>query len=45
MERILDDPELRTALARAGARRVREEFTIDAILDKTEAVLKEVVGS
>ena len=43
MARVLDDAALRLALARAGAQRVREAFTIDAVLDKTEAVLGEVL--
>lgn len=43
MARILDDPSLRLSLACAGAQRVREAFTIDAVLDKTEAVLGDVV--
>ncbi|HRI44714.1 MAG TPA: glycosyltransferase family 4 protein [Fimbriimonadaceae bacterium] len=42
MARILDDPSLRLSLARAGAQRVQEAFTIDAVLDKTESVLAEV---
>lgn len=43
MGRILDEPDLRRSLALAGAQRVREAFTIDAVLDKTEAVLQEVI--
>lgn len=43
MTRVLDDPDLRHRLALAGIRRVQEEFTIDAVLDKTERVLREVV--
>ena len=42
LERVLGDSDLRIRLARAGIDRVQREFTIDAILDKTEAVLHEV---
>lgn len=44
LERVLSDESLRLRLARAGADRVNREFTIAAILDKTEAVLREVIA-
>lgn len=44
MTRVLVDSDLRVRLARAGAQRVRDEFTIGAVLDKTEAMLFEVAG-
>lgn len=43
MERILDDPTSGMELARGGLDVIRERYTIDKVLDKTEQVLEQVV--
>lgn len=43
MERILGDPELRTRLAVNGLKRIEEGYTMDAILDRTEDVMRRAV--
>jgi len=45
MERVLSDPALRNALATKGLEVVRGRYTMDAILDETERVMKIAVGA
>lgn len=43
MERLLDEPETCLRLAKAGVERIREKFTIEKILDETEAFFQKVI--
>jgi len=43
MERLLDDPEFGIELARAGVAVIRERYTLEKVLDRTEQVLEEMV--
>lgn len=45
MTRLLDDPALGRRLTLAGLERVRERFTMSAVMDQVEAKLAEVSGS
>jgi rhamnosyl/mannosyltransferase len=42
--RLLDDPQLRTRMGQAGIRRARSEFSIDAMLDRTQAFYDEALA-
>jgi glycosyltransferase involved in cell wall biosynthesis len=43
LQRLLAEPELAARLARAGVARVADEFTLDAMLDRTLAVYREAL--
>lgn len=44
MERLLTEPATAQRLARNGLKVIEERYTLDKILDQTEATFKEVVG-
>lgn len=44
LERILTDPECASRLAQNGLKVIEERYTLDKILDQTEATFEEVVG-
>lgn len=43
MEQVLSEPELHRKLAEGGLKRVQENYTMDAVLDRVEAVLNQVI--
>lgn len=45
LERILLEPQLKQSLRAAGLRRIAERYTMDRILEQTEAVLNEIVDA
>lgn len=45
MERALSDPELRRRIALAGVRVIEQRYTLDAILQQTEAAFEEVIAA
>lgn len=45
MERVLDHPELRRDLSLAGLKLIRQRYTIDRIMARTEEVMEEVIAS
>ena len=45
MERVLDDPALARRIAAAGVRVIAERYTLDRIIDRTEATLAEVIAA
>ena len=45
MIRLGRDAALHARLARNGVRRVREDFSVHAMVDRDETVLKRVVGA
>lgn len=44
LERVLESPELRASLKRKGLERIREQYTIQAIMESTEAAFAEVIS-
>lgn len=44
LERALESPGLRASLKRKGLQRIREQYTIQAIMELTEAAFKEVIS-
>jgi len=42
--RLLADPELRTSMGAAAARRVRSDFTVERMIDDTLALYREVTA-
>jgi glycosyltransferase involved in cell wall biosynthesis len=45
MRRVLDHPQEAREMARNGVRRIEEAFTMDRVLDRTEALFGEAVGA
>lgn len=44
VRRLLDDPELAATMGRAGRDRVREEFSVERMVEKTVSAYREVLG-
>jgi glycosyltransferase involved in cell wall biosynthesis len=44
IRRLLDDPNLRRAFGDSGSRHVRGRFSVDAMLDRTEAAYRAALG-
>jgi rhamnosyl/mannosyltransferase len=45
INRLLDDPDLRGRFGAAAARRAREHFRIDAMVDRTLELYREVIAN